>query len=229
MQTSPGLIQEIILSPDGQQSAWIACSPTSLPGPGQYLSAWAQDDPLAPLATTLFAAELLEDRFLALPPLPAFWQPGTRLALRGPLGRGFNLPESAPRVALAALGESCERLIPLARQALQRGSAVALFTDAWLPALPAALEANPLSNLPEAAPWADYLALDFNSATLPQLRKMLGLQPGDRLACPAQALYFVDMPCAGLAACGVCWAPARRGLLHTCNDGPVFALDELEW
>lgn len=229
MQTSTGLIQEIVLRADGQHAAWVTCPATTLPEPGQYLNAWAQDDPLAPLASTLFAGALMEERFLALPPLPANWQPGSRLVLRGPLGRGFNLPEHAPRVALAALGASCERLLPLANQALARGSAIALFTDAPLPPLPAALEVNPLSSLPEAISWADYLALDLSTAALPHLRHTLGLQHGERLHCPAQVLIVVDMPCAGLAACGACWVPARRGILHACSDGPVFALDELEW
>lgn len=229
MQTSTGLVQEIVLRSDRLQAAWITCPPASLPGPGQYLSAWSIEDPLEPLATTLFAGELLEDRFLALPPLPAAWQPGTRLALRGPLGHGFSPPDTAHRVALAALGQSCGRLIPLAYQALQHGAAVALFTDAWLPSLPAAMEANPLSNLSEAIAWADYLAVDVNSITLPKLRKMLGLQSGDHLPCPAQALFHVELPCSGLAACGACWVPARHGILQACSDGPVFALNELEW
>lgn len=229
MKTSTGIVQEIVLRADGQHATWITCHSTNLPEPGQYLSAWAQDDPLAPLATTLFAGALMEGRFLALPPLPVTWQPGSRLALRGPLGRGFNLPENAPRVALAALGASCERLLPLAHQALARGAAIALFTDAPLPPLPAALEVNPLSSLPEASSWADFLALDLSTAAMPRLRNILGLQHGERLSCIAQALIVADMPCAGLAACGACWAPARRGILHACSDGPVFTLDELDW
>lgn len=229
MQTNTGHVQEIVLESDGLQAAWISCPPTSLPSPGQYLSAWSPEEPLAPLATTLFAGEILADRFLALPPLPASWQPGTILALRGPLGHGFNPPVTSRRIALAALGQSCRRLIPLALQMLDRGSAVALFTDAWLPSLPAALEANPLNHLPEAITWADYLAVEVNSTTLPQLRERLGLHPTDHLIVPAQALYLVDMPCAGLSACGACWTPARRGLLHACSEGPVFALDDLEW
>ena len=229
MQTSTGNIQEIFLRADGQHAAWVTCPTTALPEPGQYLSAWLLDDPLTPLATTLFAGALMEERFLALPPLPATWQPGSRLALRGPLGRGFYLPESTPRVALAAFGESCERLLPLAHQALARGSAIALFTDAPLPPLPAAMEVNPLSSLPDAISWADYLALDLSTAALPRLRSALGLQHGEHLSCPTQALIVADMPCAGLAACGTCWVPARRGILHACSEGPVFTLDELEW
>lgn len=229
MHTNPGHVQEIILGVDGLQAAWIACPPTSLPVPGQYLSAWSAEEPLAPLATTLFAGEILADRFLALPPLPPTWQPGTNLALRGPLGHGFDPPETSRRIALAALGQSCRRLIPLAIHMLERGSAVALFTDAWLPPLPAALEANPLNHLAEAIAWADFLALEVDSTTLPRLRNILGLQPTERLPILAQALYLVDMPCAGLSACGACWTPARRGLLHACSDGPVFNLDDLEW
>jgi len=229
MQTNTGVIQETVWRADGLRTAWIACSPTSLPEPGQYLSAWSLEDPFAPLATILFAGEVFEDRFLALPPLPADWQPGMHLALRGPLGRGFSLPEAARHIALAAWGDTCERLIPLARQALQSGGAVALFTDARLPVLPPAMEANPLSTLAEAVPWADYLAVEVDRSALPQLRSNLGLRPGERLAYPAQALYLVEMPCAGLAACGACWAPSRRSILYACSDGPVFSLDDLDW
>ncbi|HWQ84215.1 MAG TPA: hypothetical protein VN363_06585 [Anaerolineales bacterium] len=229
MQTSTGLVQEIVLGADGLQAAWISCPPTSLPAPGQYLSAWSPMDPLAPLAATLFAGIIQEDRFLALSPLPASWQPGTRLALRGPLGHGFTLPVTARRVALAAFGQSCERLMPLAHLALQIEASVALFTDGWLPPLPAALEANPLSSLPEALSWADYLAVEADHTTLPQLRTKLNVPPGEHLPCPAQVLFRVDMPCAGLAVCGACWTPARRGLLYACSDGPVFTLDDLEW
>ncbi len=229
MQTTTGHVQEIVWGPEGLQAAWITCPPTSLPAPGQYLSAWSPEEPLAPLAATLFAGEILSDRFLALPPLPSSWQPGTQLALRGPLGHGFDPPETSRRIALAALGQSCRRLIPLALQMLERGSAVALFTDAWFPPLPAALEANPLNHLSEALPWADFLAVEVDRTTLSRLRKGLGLHPADRLPVPAQALYLADMPCAGLAACGACWTPARRGLLYACSDGPVFNLDDLEW
>jgi NAD(P)H-flavin reductase len=37
------------------------------------------------------------------------------------------------------------------------------------------------------------------------------------------------MPCSGLADCGVCAVPARRGYKLACKDGPVFDLDELDW
>lgn len=229
MQTNPGVVQEIVLRADGLNAAWITCSLTCLPEPGQYLSAWSIEDPLAPLPATLFAGEVSENRFLALPPLPATWQPGTHLTLRGPLGHGFSLPQPARHIALAALASSCERLIPLARQALQSGSAIAMFTDGWHPALPPAIEVNPLNNLPEAVAWADYLAVEVTNTTLPQLRLKLGLKPGDRLSFPAQVLYHIDMPCAGLAACGACWVPSRRGILHACSEGPVFSLEQLEW
>jgi hypothetical protein len=35
------------------------------------------------------------------------------------------------------------------------------------------------------------------------------------------------MPCAGLAACGVCAVQTRRGWKLACVDGPVFDLKEI--
>jgi hypothetical protein len=242
----------------GRLAAWIDCPPAAIPAPGQYIQAFSPVDPLSAIGTALFRGEVsagLESSrrgFLAAPPFPAAWAPGTPLVLRGPLGHGFNL--SGQRLALAALGNSAARLLPLARETLQRGDAVALFTGAPLPALPASIEIYPLSSLPEALAWADCLAIDLPLEALPRLRASLGLDKGDRLMFPVQVLVDTPMPCAGLADCGACAVPARRTrerhtssqrtssqrtsgwrtpgwrtFLLACVDGPVFNLDELEW
>ena len=112
---------------------------------------------------------------------------------------------------------------------LERDCAVTLYTDAHLSALPSTLEIYPLSSLREALTWPDLLALDLPLERLPALRDLLGLQPGDLLPCPAQALIWTPMPCAGLAECGACAVPSRRGYKLACEDGPVFPLNHLEW
>lgn len=234
---------------DGNRfAAWIDCPPAAVPAPGQYVLAFSPTEPLSAIGTALFRGEAsagLEPStrgFLAAPPFPASWTPGTPLVLRGPLGHGFSL--SGQRLALAALGDSAARLLPLAGEALRRGGAVTLFTGAALPALPASIEIYPLDSLPEALAWADCLAIDLALEALPGLRACLGLNQGDRLLFPAQALVVTPMPCGGLADCGACAVPAsavparrtaarrssgRFSYLLACLDGPVFDLDELEW
>ena len=151
------------------------------------------------------------------------------LALRGPLGQGFSLPESARRVALISLAESPARLLPLASQAIKGQLAIALFTDAHMTGLPTALEIQPLSALSEALLWADFIALELPLGSLPELRPRLGLSATDRLPCPAQVLITTPMPCTGMAECGACAVPAQRGWKLACRDGPVFNLNELSW
>ena len=222
----------------GRLAAWIDCPPTAIPAAGQYVLAYAPGDLLSASGAALFrgaatdVARSTAGGFLAAPPLPAAWVPGTPLILRGPLGRGFSL--NGPRLALAALGDTVSRLLPLAGEALQRGDAVTLFTGAPLPALPASIEIYPLDSLHEALSWADCLAIDLPLDALSGLRACLGLKKGDRLMLPAQALVLTPMPCAGLAECGACAVlacavSARRGYRLACKDGPVFNLGDLDW
>ena len=226
-------VVEIQLDASGL-AAWVECPSTATPHPGQYALAWDPQDRQAPLATTLFPTAISPGGFLAAPPIPVFWTPGTVLALRGPLGHGFHLPVACRRMALVGLGDTIARLAPLIPAALAQEAAVALFSDASLPtSLASAVEAYPLSALPELLTWADFIAIDLPLAALPDLRSRLGLSASmDRnphLHCPAQALVFSPMPCGGLAECGVCAVPAQRGWKLACNDGPVFNLHEITW
>ncbi len=226
MLTCDGKVIEVQLRPGDARAAWIACPPKAIPAPGQYLLAW---DTAAALGTALFRAGAESDGFLAAPPIPDEWEPGSPLRLRGPLGQGFRLPTQVRRLALAALGETAERLLPLAEPLPGRKLDVALVSDAALPSLPASVEIHPLHALPEVLSWADFLALDLPLEALPRLRTVLGTASGRGLPCPAQALVSTPMPCAGLAECGACAVPARGGWKHACLDGPVFDLNLLDW
>lgn len=189
--------------------------------------AWSPEDADAPLATPLFATRIEAEGFLAAPPAPTIWEPGSALQLRGPLGRGFAPPGNLRRLALASLG-GIDRLQPLLLTALDQGAAVALFTEHPAPGLPSAVEVNPLEMLREALTWADYLALDVPFQEIPRLVQILGLEPtGRALPCPAQALVKLAMPCGGLADCGACGVETRGGWKLTCSDGPVFDLMDL--
>jgi dihydroorotate dehydrogenase electron transfer subunit len=186
----------------------------------------ASDD-ASVLPVNLFTSEVLDDGFLASPPVPFNWVPGKQLRLRGPLGRGFSIPEGVRRIALVAMGNTAARLRPVVNLSIRRDIAVAMFTDQALASLPALVEVNPLSALTDALAWADYLIVDVLLEQLSHLRAALGLS-GDALPpCPGQALVLAPMPCAGLADCGVCALPAQRGWKLLCKEGPVVDLNGL--
>lgn len=217
------------LDADGRTAAWIACPQGAIPAPGQYVRAHSIEDRDAALGTWLFPGEINSVGFLALSPIPASWNLGTRLELWGPLGRGFKLPGHLQRMALAALGNTAARLLPLIEIGIQIDCSVTLFTDVRQVQLPSSVEVYPLALLPEALDWPQYLGLDVPVECLPGLRTVLGLKPGESLSCVAQALVYASMPCSGLADCGVCAVSARRGWKLVCKDGPVIELDLLEW
>jgi hypothetical protein len=208
----------------GAASAWIVCPESAVPVAGAYLLGSEERDVLP---MPLFLEAGAEGGFIAAPPLPRSWEPGQGLDLRGPLGRGFNLPQGLSRLGLAAFGKTASRLFPLIEQALRRGAAVSLFTDLLVPALPSAVEVNPLSSLPDGLAWADFLALDLPLPGLAELDGSLGLAGLRQLSCPGQALLLTPMPCGGTAECGVCAVLIGRSLKLACKDGPVFDLEEL--
>ncbi len=221
-----GNVLEFRLDADGSHGVMLGCPPQAIPAPGQYLLAHAPHDQDEGLAWALYPRQIAPDGFVAAPPHPPGWALGTRLHLRGPLGKGFNLAPIHRNLALVALGDTAARLMPVIHT-LHTRVEIALFTHAPLPALPPAVEAHPLSALPEALPWADHLLLDLPHTRLPDIRKHLGVEPYGGLPCPAQALVHIPMPCGGLAECGVCAVPTRRQYKLACVEGPVFDLKEI--
>lgn len=227
-------------------SAWIACPAAGIPAAGQYLQAVRLDQPGQILPVSLLRGGLDEAKevpaaqrqpgwglWQAAPPLPPDWGLGARLRLSGPLGAGFHLADSARRLALVDMQGNPQRLLPLVSSALRRGTEVALFSDADLglisPALPLVLEIYPLDALPENLNWPDLLAVDLTLEQLGELRKRLGLSFDQRSPCPVEVLLSTPMPCSGVADCGACAVPARRGYRLACKHGPVFDLGQLKW
>lgn len=209
--------------------ACIVCPASAIPFAGQYLLASDLDDPDVVLGTPIFAVEKSQPGFWAAPLYPAAWEPGTNLDLVGPLGHGFDLPRNIQRLGLVTLGETVSRLMPLVHLNAQAQGGMTLFTDLTLPTLPAALEVYPLTSLKETLDWPDFMALDVPLTRLAELRAVLGLSYGEGLPCAAQVLITTPIPCAGMAQCGVCAVPARRGWKLACEDGPVFDLNSLKW
>ena len=228
MQTG-GRVTEIRLEAGGQMEAFIACPDDAIPHAGQYLLASDMNDPQEVLGVSLILAEKSMHGFWAATPIPISWIPGTYLDLVGPLGHGFELPREVQRLGLVALGDTVSRLMPLLGQIGKSHAGITLFTDLPLPRIPALLEAYPLASLVQVLDWPDFLAFDLPLKRLPELRGVLGLRDGRDLNCPSQALVTMPFPCAGLARCGACAVPARRGWKLACEDGPVFDLSQLKW
>lgn len=230
MKTFVGKIIEIQQAGQGSLQAVISAASARIPQPGQYLQAHRTADREAAVPISIFAGGMAEtaqeDVFMSAPPIPPHWGPGDELLMRGPLGKGFSLPRHISRLALAALGESCAHLLPLAKTVLGRGGEVSLFTDHNQPRLPAQLEISPLAGLENALLWANFLAVSGSPEQLADLKASLYHQ--QMMPCPAQALVLISMPCGALADCGVCAFPNRKGnTLLACADGPVFEWEQL--
>ncbi|MBW8012907.1 MAG: hypothetical protein FVQ83_16945 [Chloroflexi bacterium] len=236
MNFAKGRVLEIHQETGQKRGAIIVCPPESIPAAGQYLQATRRDDIEFVFPRSLFPSKVGKDNqgvdlaeFKVAPPIPPSWQPGSVLNLSKPLGQGFNIPALVKKLGLVALGDSPARLLPLVEDAFVQQCEIAIFCDTPLPALPSEVEANPLSFLPEALTWADFLAIDIPLENLPNLRGYLALDLDSKLSCPAQALVCAQMPCAAVAECGVCAVPAKRGYKLACKHGPVFDIEELRY
>ncbi|NUQ84648.1 MAG: hypothetical protein HUU11_08035 [Anaerolineales bacterium] len=221
MHNGKGQVVELILK-DGRRQVRISCASDLIPAPGQYLL--ASDGSDSPLPVSLFSTESSADGFIAAAPIPDSWNPGGELYLRGPLGRGFELPVSARKVALVAFEDSPARLRGLIAPALKQGAAVALVCDLEEDQLPDEVEAHPLSALDEVFAWADYAAFDAARENLPGLRERLVDLNQMSAGKEAQALIHTPIPCGGIAECGVCAVTLRSGWRLACKEGPVFDL-----
>src|SRR5215208_4988482 len=150
MSTGKGQIVELVLE-DGCRHVRISCPPSMIPSAGQYLL--AGDGSHTPLPVPLFYSDSAPQGFMAAAPVPASWDPGLELHLRGPLGRGFTLPLSARKVGLIAFDDSPARLKGLIQPALKQHAAVVLVSHSNPDTLPDDVEVQPMSALQEIAEW----------------------------------------------------------------------------
>lgn len=232
MKTKQAVITDIWQS-GSENGGVLLVEPAFTIAPGQYLQLWRSLGESA-LPMTVYATSLAENGRFSVDKLPPHWMPGDRIFLYGPLGHGFSLPPGVKFVALACPDGNPMRLFPLAHQALEQGAAVTLFidpsalTDSLVVDLPLEIEVQPMSALPDALQWADYVSLDLDITGLPFVDNLLGLDhPAKKLPCHGQVLIRVDMPCAGKAKCGICAVHTLHGLRYACEDGPVFDLEDL--
>jgi dihydroorotate dehydrogenase electron transfer subunit len=224
MHTGKGQLLELILE-DGCRYVRVTCPPNLIPAPGQYLL--VSDGSESPLPVPLFYTDSAPQGFIAVAHTDAAWNPGQALYLRGPLGRGFTLPLSARKVALAALDDSPARLRGLIQPALRQDAAVVLVSSSAPDNLPDDVEVQPLSALSDILDWADYVAFDIFRENLPQWKERLGKQNHWMAGMSAQVLVRTPVPCGGLAECGVCAVTLKSEWRLGCKDGPVFDWKEI--
>lgn len=210
----------------GIPAAFVICDDSAVPEPGRYLLAHEPGSD-APLATELFAAEYRLHGFVAAPPVPAAWVPGTVLYVRGPLGHGFVLPPGARRVALIAFDNDPAPLLPLIGEAVRQAAAVALVCANPRLDLPLHVEVHPPAALVDICQWSDYAAFSVERNSVDTLIRSVSKVQGLVVAGEAQALIRMPMPCGGLAECGVCTVRTKNGPQLACVEGPVFELSDL--
>jgi hypothetical protein len=214
-------VDELLLL-GGQTAARISCESALVPSPGRYTLAHAPAS-AALLGSALFQGESSAAGFVAAPPIPSSWLPGTELNVRGPVGHGFVLPAGSRRIALVAhAGVDPLRLLPLAHAGLAQDAAVTLVCDDPPDGLPLQLEVQPSRALRDVCSWCDYAACDVTRANLEDLVRRLDDLRETASMTVSQVLVRTDMPCAGLAECGVCTIRIRRGHRLACVDGPVI-------
>ncbi len=197
--------------------------------PGQYFLATGADQ-LEPLPVVLFPVAKEKSVLIIERPASDAWRVGTALNLRGPLGRGFQVPPGVRRIALvdcrsenrpAALFEHW------APAFLERGGELAYYSDFPPSGLPTDVEGLPLEQAGEAWKWAEYLAADVDFGSLGRLLKILRPGHDTRLPDKAEVLIRTSMVCGGLAECGLCVVKTVKGFRLACKDGPVFQMNDL--
>ena len=224
MHTGKGRITELLLE-DGRLYIQVACPENLIPAPGQYLLASDASD--KPLPVPIFHTDSAPEGFIASVSTNVDWKPGDALTLRGPLGRGFSVALSARKIALVAFDDSPVRLRGLIGPALKRDAAVVLLCASSVEHLPDEVEVQPLSALDTVMKWADYIAADVTRENLPEFKERLG--DGRQLSAwrEAQILVHTQMPCGGIAECGICALTTKSSWKLICKDGPVVDLWEI--
>jgi dihydroorotate dehydrogenase electron transfer subunit len=229
----------------------VLAAPTIVSGlaPGRFVLA----DLGGYLRAPLFPAQMEAEAFavLACPGhLAAALRPGSEVNLIGPLGRGFEVPETTRRLLLIADTPHLPALLSLLETGFLSTDPVSLSAALLLSApttgelypirlLPPDLEVHvvtgdgsaghegsPLDLLPDLVRWADCVCVASDPAdylAIAEIVREVRIKPSRRFA---QALVVPEMAC-GVGACQGCAVKVARSTKLACTDGPVFDLLEL--
>ncbi len=173
----------------------------------------------------------------------ASMQPGERVWMTGPLGRGFDVRRTASNLLLLGGGVGIAPLVALAEAELERDSRnrsiVLCFgarsADGVYPAelLPLQVEYQVATEdgsmgaegfvtdlFARNLAWADQT---FACGPVPMFRSMSPIVRRDGMNRPVQILMETDMAC-GTGICYGCAVFTRKGVKLCCKDGPRFDL-----
>ncbi len=202
----------------------VSCAgPDPGTAPGQACLVWAARPEQPAWRLALFPGAIAGGLRFYVPPTHPYarLEPGDRLEVLGPCGRGFRLPRSGGHLLVVAA--SLERLLPTIDHALDHGLAVSVLTPRSAALLPSDVEIQrgPLAS--EVAAWADLIILDVGdpAARAQHIRTLVPARARGFI----QALVAPPMPC-GTGACQACWVEGAHasGRLLACVDGPVVNL-----
>lgn len=188
-------------------------------------------DPLVELLPTVLVPGMAEKgEWLLAGSIPVGWQPGMQLRLRGPLGHGFTLPRSVRRVAFVSLDERVHMLIPLMYHAIGRAAEVVYCGIRSPLHLPEQVEVFALHQWEEWWKWADYVAVQGTLSAAAVFFKKIEIKYSLRNRQKAlEVMIRQPFFCGGMAECGVCAVPSRKGWLLICQNGAVLDASQIEW
>ncbi len=180
---------------------------------------------------------------------------GEKIELLGPLGNGFSVSPDARRLLLVAGGMGVAPLCFLADTAVRQKKAVTLLMGACsaehlLPDAPPAQEpladgippvdVNIIKITEDGSEGFKGLATDLIKNHIDQADQVFACGPAGMYRTmaalsekfpklkSAQVSLETRMAC-GLGTCYGCTIKTRHGLAQVCRDGPVFALEDIDW
>ncbi len=173
-------------------------------------------------------------------------QVGDNIDLLGPLGNSFLICPESHKLLLLAGGIGIAPLYFLAQEAIKKSCSVRLLLGAATATylyperiLPSGIELTVVTEdgttgkkgmitdlLPDFSDWADQI---FACGPTGMYREMASRKKELKIeGKPVQISLEVRMGC-GRGVCYGCTVKTKQGLKQVCQDGPVFALDDIIW
>jgi len=230
----------------GFQLIWLSCPQVEKAKPGQFVMVRCGEECVLPRP---FSIHQVNDDKIAL--WIAVWEDGKgtqwltqrqvsdTVELVGPLGNSFLIRPESHKLLLLAGGIGIAPLYFLAQEAIKKSCSVTIIHGAskainlYPEEMPPGIELVIVTEkdmgkkvtdlLPDFVDWADQIfacgpvGMYRTMARMPELKNKL-----------TQVSLEVRMGC-GRGVCYGCTVKTKQGLKQVCQDGPVFALDDIIW